>query len=139
MPLTDAGKRKIADWAADIITGRFATSKTSGSRAFNDMGADLMKKSIKNNSDFKKLIKSYLDDKNMTPKKLLEELTGDGILRRMKDSASNLKKFEGKLQERANKLKESEAKHQRNKAKLDEADNKKIAEKANNHVAGMHP
>ena len=139
MPLTDGGKRKMADWAADIMTGRFALSKTSGSQAVNDMGTELMRSSIKNNSDFKKIIKSYLNDKTMTPAKLVEELTGDGILRHLKESASNFKKFEGKLKERQDKLKEFETKHLRNKAKLDEADNKKIAEKANKKAAGKHP
>ena len=134
MPLTDAGKKKIVDWAADIMVGRFATSKTSGNKAFNEMGADVLKSNIKNNSDFKKMINSYMKDKTMTPEKLVKELTGEGVLRHMKDSASNLKKFEGQLKERENKLKASESAHQRNKKKLDAADDhakaKKAAEKA---------
>ena len=94
MPLTDGGKRKMADWAADIMTGRFALSKTSGSQAVNDMGTELMRSSIKNNSDFKKVIKAIANSKAV--KGLLsEKATGDKVKGLI--SEESIRKIAGKV------------------------------------------
>ena len=136
MPITKEAQNKIIDMAADIMLGRFATSNNNSAKSVNDMGYDVLKSEIKNSSDFKKMMKSYMSDKNMTPKKLSEELTGDGVLRRIKDSASSIKKFEDKLKVRDEKAKAAEAKHQRNKAKLEAAETRKKAENDRKKAAG---
>lgn len=131
MPITPAAKKKIIDMAADIMVGRFAASNTVGGKVFNDMGFDVMKSSIVNGSEFKRMMDTYMKDETMTPKKMAEELTGDGIMRRFKSSEKSIKEFEGKLNDRAAKQEAAEEKYQRHENKIvaDEA-KKKAAEDA---------
>ena len=105
--------------AADILVGRFASSNTVGKKAFNEEGYDVMRNNIRNNSDFKNLMKTLLNDRTMTPEKLVNELTGEGIMRRLKDSKANIKDLENKIKERAEKSKAAEEKHNRKRAKME--------------------
>ncbi len=89
------GVRVLSDMAADIMVGRIAAAKgKEGAKAFESMGTSVLKENIVKSSEFKSMMKSYLNDKTMTPAKLAEELTGDGALNRLKSVRNNMKKFE---------------------------------------------
>ena len=89
------GVKMLSDMAADIMVGRIAAAKgKEGAKAFESMGTSVLKENIVKSSEFKSMMKSYLNDKTMTPAKLAEELSGDGALNRLKSVRNNMKKFE---------------------------------------------
>ena len=92
MPKDAESAQKMAGLAADIMIGRIVGNgkSKSGSKVLEDMGTDMMKQEIMNNSDFKKMMSGYFKDKTMTPAKLVTELSGDGAVRKIKGFSNNV-------------------------------------------------
>ncbi len=107
MPTDEAGKKKLASLVADVLVYKFATAAGNGEKAFHNMGVDLMKKEILKNSDFKSLMKSFHNDRNMTPGDLANEINNGNILTRINSTKKKVKNMNDKAVAKENKKKEA--------------------------------
>ncbi|SNU04493.1 hypothetical protein SAMN06297422_10135 [Lachnospiraceae bacterium] len=127
MPNTVESIEKVTSLAADIMIGRIVSNgkAKSGSKVLEDIGADMMKQEIMKSSDFKKMMNGYIKDKTMTPEKLVNELSGDGAVRKIKGFSSTVNSANKELDKKAAEAKKQTAKREQ---KID-ARNKADAEK----------
>ena len=84
LPTDKKGWNEVYNSAADIIVGRIAAGNgIQGNRVMEEYGVFGLKKLIAGNKEFKKYINDSIKDNTMTGKKLVEELKGDGIIRKI--------------------------------------------------------
>ena len=103
----------ICSLAADVIVGRIASGENiKGRQMLREYGIQGMKKMVAESKDFKSFIRSCIKDKTMDGKKLAEELSGDGVLRRVQKIKTNIEKENAKLENR-NKDKKFESNQQK--------------------------
>jgi hypothetical protein len=95
MPGTPAEKKALMDKTADIMVARMiGSAESSGFKAVNSMGTEILKNQILNDKTFKKMVNDCLKDNTMTPQKFANEMMNDGAINRLKTINSNLKKVE---------------------------------------------
>lgn len=96
MPATQQGKDMLMDKLADVMVYRFATSETKANKdAFENLGQARLKNELLKDKDFTRLANGYLNDKEMTPEKLYEELQSGEAMSKMNNinkKYSNLEK-----------------------------------------------
>ncbi|MBR1773673.1 MAG: hypothetical protein IJ749_07210 [Eubacterium sp.] len=127
IPRDAAGKAKLMDQAADIMIFKLANSNSPASiKAFNNMGFNNLKNEIKNSSEFKSIMKSYLSDRTITPERLKQELSGDAAINRMRNMSRKMTQESDKLSAKTNRSME------------DFKRRGGIKDKPANHPAGMN-
>ena len=109
MPRTEEEKNNLKSLVADIMVDKFAKSDApEAHNAFKAKGAISLKKDILLHNDFKNLMNSYFNDRNMTPQKLVSELESNEVLHRMNrlngklrnEENDRVRKTEEKMQDR---------------------------------------
>ena len=95
MPGTPAEKKALMDKTADIMVARMiGSADSSGFKAVNSMGTEILKNQILNDKTFKKMVNDCLKDNTMTPKKFANEMMNDRAIDRLRTINSSLKKVE---------------------------------------------
>ena len=84
IPKDKESQNEICKLAADILVNHFATSDVERNReGFQVMGGSVIRNRLLKDSSFKKMMNGYMNDKNMTPQKLIKELNDGGAINRM--------------------------------------------------------
>ena len=118
---------KMNSLAADIMLGRIVANgkNRSGSKVLSDLGAEMMKKEIMNSAEFKKMMADYMADVTMTPSKLVNELSGDKAIRKIKSYSSSLESAGKSVDKKAEAKRKMTAKRDAKVDKLNKADKQK--------------
>ena len=85
----------------------------------------MMKKEIMNSAEFKKMMADYMADVTMTPSKLVNELSGDKAIRKIKSYSSSLESAGKSVDKKAEAKRKMTAKRDAKVDKLNKADKQK--------------
>ncbi len=92
MPTNVAELKTFMLRAADVLVGKIANSdRKEAKNAVRSYGINGLKDNILDDKHFRNLIKGYLNDKTMTPAKVVAELRGNDGVRKLQQNAKNVK------------------------------------------------